>query len=175
VCTRELNGEPVEFGTTGYTMDSIFVLYDRASDSVWYPRTAGTLNAVAGARKGDAIEILDEPAPEPLGLWLDEHPDSLILIPSPADLARMNRAVLGVRLDESDRGVLLSGVGEGSAADKAGLVAGDLILWVGGAEVLDGEELRQALGQYRVGDSVVLLVEHQGERREVEVTFEGRD
>ena len=37
MCTRDFDGEPVQFGTTGYTMDRIFVLYDRASDSIWYP------------------------------------------------------------------------------------------------------------------------------------------
>ena len=43
MCTRELGGEAVEFGTSGYTMDGVFVLYDRTSDSVWYPTSGEAL------------------------------------------------------------------------------------------------------------------------------------
>ena len=68
MCTRQIDGRAVEFGTTGYTMNHVFVLYDRSSDSIWYPLDDGTVDAVAGARRGSSIPILDEPAPTPLGV-----------------------------------------------------------------------------------------------------------
>jgi hypothetical protein len=48
VCTPIIDGERVEFGTTGYTMGNVFVLYDRASDSVWYPLNDNSCDAVSG-------------------------------------------------------------------------------------------------------------------------------
>ncbi|MCP3905975.1 MAG: DUF3179 domain-containing protein [Planctomycetes bacterium] len=82
VCTRELGGRPVQFGTSGYTKDDVFVLYDRSSNSVWYPLSDESLDAVAGARRGESIPFLDEPTPVSLGAWLDEHPGSEILLPT---------------------------------------------------------------------------------------------
>ena len=84
MCVRELDGRPVEFGTSGYTMDDVFVLYDRATDSIWYPVDDKTFQAVAGEKRGEALEILDEPAPMPLGEWLDQEPDTVVLLPPPA-------------------------------------------------------------------------------------------
>lgn len=89
MCTRELNGGTVEFGTSGYTMDQVFVLYDRDSDSIWYPQTATTLDAVGGVRKGESIDILDEPAPQTLGVWMAAHPNTTVLLPTEKDIERL--------------------------------------------------------------------------------------
>lgn len=95
MCTRELDGQAIEFGTTGYTMESVFVLYDRSSDSVWYPTSDEQLEAVSGPRRGESIAILDEPAPITLGEWLDLHPESTVLLPGEEDLERMRRFLDG--------------------------------------------------------------------------------
>lgn len=63
-------------------MNSTFVLYDRESDSIWYPGD-GALNAVSGARKGDSIPVAAESPIMPLNEWLEIHPDSKILLPVP--------------------------------------------------------------------------------------------
>ena len=83
VYSRELDGEILEFGTSGYTMDNVFVLYDRMTDSVLYPLGNGTMDAVAGQRKGTSIPLLAEPSPLRLEDWLKQHPDSKVLLPSP--------------------------------------------------------------------------------------------
>lgn len=83
VYSRELDGEQLEFGTTGYTMDNVFVLYDRMTDSVWYPLGNGTMDAIAGQRKGTSIPLLDEPSPLRLEDWLKQHPESKVLLPTP--------------------------------------------------------------------------------------------
>ena len=53
-------------------MDSVFVLYDRDSNTVWYPGEEA-LEGVGGERRGDSLQFLDEPAPVALGEWLAEH------------------------------------------------------------------------------------------------------
>lgn len=83
VYSRELDGQEMKFGTSGYTMDRVFVLYDRLTDSVWYPLGEGTMDAVAGELKGTAIPLLAEPTPLPLEDWLEQHPDSKVLLPTP--------------------------------------------------------------------------------------------
>ena len=76
-------------------MDDVFVLYDRVSNSVWYPGDEADLIAVGGALKGSRLPFLAEPAPAPLGTWLDEHPESTVLLPSEEDQRRIERARLG--------------------------------------------------------------------------------
>jgi len=69
-------------------MDDVFVLYDRASNTVWYPGEAA-LEGVGGRRKGDSIPFLDEPKPMSLGEWLGAHRDSAVLLPSEEDSREM--------------------------------------------------------------------------------------
>jgi len=91
VCPRTLDGEPVEFGTSGYTMDRVFVLYDRKSESIWYPLTDETLDAVGGPLRGLTLPILQEPAPSTLGSWLERHPLTAVLLPTEQDLERIEQ------------------------------------------------------------------------------------
>ena len=49
-------------------MDHVFVLYDRMTNSVWYPENDSSLQAVGGAQKGASLPFLDEPAPVSLVL-----------------------------------------------------------------------------------------------------------
>ena len=78
---REVDGIEVTFGTTGYTMNNVFVLYDRAAESVWYPTGDKHLEATSGAKKGTRIEFLDKPTPIPLGQWRKAHPKTRVLLP----------------------------------------------------------------------------------------------
>ena len=72
-------------------MEHVFVLYDRLTHSVWYPGEDATLDAVGGSRLGESIPFLDEPAPVTLGEWLEQHPDSTVLLPTEEDLVRLER------------------------------------------------------------------------------------
>ena len=78
---REVDGIEVTFGTTGYTMNNVFVLYDRAAESVWYPTGDKHLEATSGAKKGTRIEFLDKPTPIPLAQWRKAHPKTRVLLP----------------------------------------------------------------------------------------------
>jgi len=79
-------------------------------------------------------------------------------------------------------GVLILNVQSGSTAQKAGLratrqvrgelVLGDSILAVNGTTVDDYDSLRDALEQYKVGDSVQLTLLRDGQKTEITVTLE---
>ena len=80
VCSREIDGEVVTFGTTGFTYDRTFVLYDRKTESVWYPYKSNELNALSGHYAGKALPWLSKTAPVTLADWRDEHADTLVLV-----------------------------------------------------------------------------------------------
>ena len=66
-------------------------MYDRLTNSVWYPGQDATLEAVGGSRLGKSIWFLDEPARATLGEWLEEHPDTTVLLPTEEDLDHLER------------------------------------------------------------------------------------
>ncbi len=72
--------------------------------------------------------------------------------------ARANSPYLGVEpssdADASEPGFVVGAVAEGSAAETAGLKAGDRIVAIGETEVGDFRDLRRALGGRSVGDTV---------------------
>ncbi|MCR4788508.1 MAG: trypsin-like peptidase domain-containing protein [Lachnospiraceae bacterium] len=55
-------------------------------------------------------------------------------------------------------GVYISSVNDGSAADKAGLVRGDVITKIDGQRVTTMDELKEEMQYYKVGEKVVLTV-----------------
>jgi len=77
---REIDGKEVTFGTTGYTMNNVFVLYDRATNSIWYPLSETSLEATSGAHQGLAIPFINKPAPTTLREWHIRHPDSKVML-----------------------------------------------------------------------------------------------
>lgn len=164
-----MDGETLSFGTSGYTLDQVFVLYDRNSDSIWYPLSDTTFDAVAGERKGKKIQFLVEPAPMRLDDWLADHPDSDVLLPPQEDTAGAKRGYLGVQLGAG--GLTIDRVLPDSGADRAGMLPGDRITRVGDTEVDSAGALRQALGQLEAGATVRLAVLRDGEQIELEATL----
>lgn len=96
---------------------------------------------------------------------------------------RVRRAVLGISAQTtplprrvvhdhslpSDRGVLISEVQSGSAADAAGLKAGDILIDFGGAPVASIDALHRELKGDRIGQPIPLRVLRQGAPRRVVV------
>ena len=72
------------------------------------------------------------------------------------------------------QGALVSQVVEGSAADKAGVKAGDVITAVNGSAVKSAGELRNRIGLLRVGESVELGVMRDGKPRRIVATVQTR-
>ncbi len=91
-----------------------------------------------------------------------------------------NKASLGVMLSqeitnengvETNSGIVVKEVVKESAAEAAGLKAGDIIKAVDGKEVADSKELVEALGKFDVGDKVKIGYERDGKRASTEATL----
>lgn len=91
MCARTIEGQTVSFGTTGYTMNNVFVLYDRSTDSVWYPLKDDSFDAVSGPFRGRALKFIAKPAVMRLHEWAAEHPDTLVLLPMPPAIPQPER------------------------------------------------------------------------------------
>jgi hypothetical protein len=73
------------------------------------------------------------------------------------------------------RGLLLSGTSAGSPAEKAGLIAGDVLIQVGDVEIGTIYDFMYALGTYKPGDVVLTRYLRDGVEEEVRVTLSTRD
>ncbi len=81
-----------------------------------------------------------------------------------------------------DEGVLIISVAPSSAAEQAGLtptrqtadgwVLGDIILAMDGEAIHNGADLHRAFETHKVGDTVTLSVQNNGQRREVKVPLQ---
>jgi len=58
------------------------VLYDRLTESVWYPLGENALDAISGPKKGSKIPFIEKPPRMPLGKWRELHPETLVLRPT---------------------------------------------------------------------------------------------
>src|SRR6056297_648756 len=70
------------------------------------------------------------------------------------------------------KGVWVENVGEDSAAEKAGIKAGDIIVKVDNVEVYTSPRLQEIIAQHRPGDKLSVLVNRKGNEREFQVTLE---
>ena len=78
---------------------------------------------------------------------------------------------LGVTLESGDGGARIGEVRSGTAAERAGLRAGDVITAADGATVADAEDLRRVLATMQPGDRVRLAVERAGDSLAVTVVL----
>jgi S1-C subfamily serine protease len=78
-------------------------------------------------------------------------------------------------LGNSVQGALVSQVIEGSAAEKAGIKAGDVVTAVNGKPVKDAAGLRNAIGLLSIGDRVDVALLRDGKPRRVTAVIGERD
>ena len=71
-----------------------------------------------------------------------------------------------------DKGVYVFRLTLGGPADKAGLQRGDIILKMGDKEVNSVSELRQQVGEHKVGDSVKITFDRNGTTHTVDIVLE---
>jgi len=69
-------------------------------------------------------------------------------------------------------GAVITQIDKGSAAEKAGLKVGDIVVEVNGKEVRDANSLRNAVGLLRVGTSLKMKILREGKPRTVTATVE---
>ncbi len=77
VFDRRIDGEAVEFGTTGKLRNSDLVMYDRKTES-WWQQFLGA--AIVGELNGTRLKMLPARV-EPYGAFASDHPHGRVLVP----------------------------------------------------------------------------------------------
>ncbi len=91
----------------------------------------------------------------------------------------IDRPYLGVNVTDNmsygwftiKTGVYIQSVEKSSPADKAGLIAGDKILEVNGAEVSDTTHFKYELYKYKIGETIEIKYERNGVSQKTKVTL----
>jgi S1-C subfamily serine protease len=78
---------------------------------------------------------------------------------------------VGVSLETSEDGIVITEVVADSPAEEAGLQEGDVIVSLNGEEAVDRETLIEAIRQFAAGESVTLGVQREGEQLDIEITL----
>jgi hypothetical protein len=153
-------GVPVLHFFTGVHED-----YHKPSDE------AARINAAGGGRVAALVAAAAEAvAARPERLTYKSSPG-----PPPLGDVRATGASLGVIPDyagDGRPGVLLAGVRPGGPADKGGLQRGDLLVELAGTPVREIHDLMYALHRAKPGDKALAVVERNGARLTLPVTFE---
>ncbi len=101
------------------------------------------------------------------------------------DFGSVKRAKLGVTIAtvnediakemklSSVKGVYIHEVSSGSAAEKAGMKKGDVVVAIDQAEVATASALQEKVNSYHPGDKANFTVIREGEKTQLEVTFLG--
>jgi S1-C subfamily serine protease len=154
----------------------------------------GSPAARAGLRQGDVVTAIDGEAVttanivqvilsysvgDTITLTVERDDDELeielTLAARPEDTAApvppAARPFLGVRLEEDSVEVLVAEVLEGTAAETAGILAGDLIVGVDDTEITTIDQLIAVIRAYSPGDTITVAVERDGEILEFEATL----
>jgi len=75
-----------EVGVSGYVYKNVFLIFDRKTESLWYPLDEKSWTAISGPRKGESIPFISKPGVVPLGEWRKQHPDTVVLLGSKKDI-----------------------------------------------------------------------------------------
>lgn len=84
--------------------------------------------------------------------------------------AKDYEAALRVKLN-TNKGVIVLSVASGTAADKAGIMAGDILLKVDDKEVTDVNTLKSIMFGYNLGDEATLKINRNGKEMDVKIKF----
>jgi membrane-associated protease RseP (regulator of RpoE activity) len=91
------------------------------------------------------------------------------------DTTTVTRNWLGIRLDQTEAGVVVERVLAGSPAADAGIEVGDVIISLDGATLATVGDLRDAIQAADEGATVALGVERDGESLDLDVTLETQE
>ena len=101
------------------------------------------------------------------------------------DFGTVQRAVLGITMGPIDdkiaeelklssrNGVYISEVSKSSAADVAGIKAGDVLIAIDSVKVTGGPSVQETISRYSPGDKAVVTVIRDGKEKTLDVTFKG--
>ena len=97
--------------------------------------------------------------------------------PRQPSAGRSTRVYMGTIPDfgEPVQGMKISGVREGSPASKAGMTGGDIIVKFGKIDINNLYDFTYALGEYKPGDEVDVVIKRGAETKTVKVKLEKRN
>lgn len=74
--SRELDGKPLTLAASGWTYNRTFVLYDKETETLWYPfPDTNGLTAIAGPLEGKFLPTLPSTRAS-FREWHEIHPDT---------------------------------------------------------------------------------------------------
>lgn len=80
---------------------------------------------------------------------------------------QVQRAVLGISMRETEAGVVVEAVKEGSVAESAGIRKGDILREINFAKIAGASDLQVQMNKYRPGEKIVLTIEREGAVKEM--------
>ena len=101
------------------------------------------------------------------------------------DFGSVKRAVLGITMSAIDdkiaeelklssrNGVYINEVSKSSAADEAGIKAGDVLIAIDLVNITTASSVQETVSRFSPGDKAVLTVIREGKEKKIEVTFKG--
>ena len=141
--------------------------YHRPSDDWEKINFEGERDVLELVRK--VVTDLDEDSSRPQYVKVEQ--------PRPTGGEQAIRSYTGTIPDfgEQVEGMKLSGVREGSPAAKAGLIAGDIIIKFGTIDIKNLYDYTFALGEYKPGDEVTVIVKRGTEQKSFKLTVGRRN
>ncbi len=129
-------------------------------------RTSGSsLDGAASGSIGLGFAIpIDEVMPLVEDMAAGETPDHALMGVSVGTAATTD--------DLATDGAVISEVTSGSAAEQAGLEAGDVVTAVDGTQITDSDSLIATVRSYRPGDEVTVTYQRDGDEQTTDVTLE---
>ena len=79
----------------------------------------------------------------------------------------VQRAMLGISIRETDQGVVIAQVKEGSVAQAGDLRAGDVLKEINFSKIASAADLQVQMNKYRPGEKIVLTIEREGAVKEM--------
>ena len=76
-----------------------------------------------------------------------------------------------MRYRVNDLGTYVYQVNDGSDADKAGLLTGDLVLSIDGKDITSSSQIKTMMNDYKVGDQMKITVLRDNKKETITVTF----
>ncbi len=132
------------------------------------------------AQSMNVVQWSDQPTLQ-LGHWVaspkaeGDEPAIGIIATTAVRVIPPSRPFIGINMDNHPKGVRITTIVNKSPAELAGLQVNDLIYEIDGEPIGDMNKLRQALGQYDVGDRITVGVIRFGEEKSIKLTLAERD
>ena len=131
------------------------------------------------------LELEGDEIPEDVQKTLDEYGIELnmrkgktesekIIVVEKEKSGNSNKAQLGVMIEATKDGVLVTEIVEGSSADNAGLLAGDIIMSIDKKEMRTTKALIDAIGSLSAGDVIVVDFMRNGKAQTKEIALQKR-